>query len=93
MVRIHCELSEEQSIEDGLLVSAYKDAKKGRVVHVFTNLSEQDRQVKIGPHRKVKTYTTDEKNNLGLAWQSLSDVRIPARSVVTAVSQLERAKK
>jgi len=85
MVRIACELSEEQSIEDGLLVSAYKDVKQGHVVTVFTNLSEQERQVDIGVDEQVKTYTTNKYNNLTLSWQSLSKVRIPERAVVTVV--------
>jgi hypothetical protein len=87
MVRIACELSEEQSIEDGLLVSAYRDVKQGRVVTVFTNLSEQARQVHVGPDRQVKTYTTDKNRNLELSIQSLNNIRLPKRSVVTVVSQ------
>jgi hypothetical protein len=85
MVRIKCELSEEQSMEDGLLVSAYRDVKKGQVVYVFTNLSKKERQVNVGLDRQVKTYTTDENVNLGLSLQSLNSVRIPKRSVVTVV--------
>ncbi|MHC4707170.1 MAG: glycoside hydrolase family 30 beta sandwich domain-containing protein, partial [Planctomycetota bacterium] len=84
--RIECSLSEKQSAEDGLLVSAYKDVKKGRVVYVFTNLSEQERQVNVGPDKQVKTYTTDKKENLRLSFQSLDNVRIPERSVVTIVN-------
>jgi len=86
MVRIACELSEEQSIEDGLQVSAYRDVKGGRIVTVFTNLSEQERQVNMGAHKQVKTYTTDQHNNLALSWQSLRSVNIPGRSVVTVVN-------
>ncbi len=86
MVRIKCELSKEQSIEDGLLVSAYKDAKKGQVVYVFTNLSKQERHVKVGADKQVKTYTTNKQENLGLSLQSLSSVKIPERSVVTVVN-------
>jgi len=86
MVRIKCELSEEQSIEDGLLVSAYRDVEKGHMVHVFTNLSEQAKQVNIGSATQVKTYTTDKNHNLGLSLQSLNSVNIPARSVVTVVN-------
>jgi len=86
MVRIKCELSKEQSIEDGLLVSAYKDAKKGQVVYVFTNLSKQERHVKVSADKQVKTYTTNKQENLGLSLQSLSSVNIPERSVVTVVN-------
>ncbi|MFC1637037.1 glycoside hydrolase, partial [Planctomycetota bacterium] len=86
MIRIECSLSEEQSVENGLLVSAYNDVKKGHMVYVFTNLSEQERQVNVGTDKQVKTYTTDKKENLRLSLQSLDDVRIPERSVVTIVN-------
>ncbi|MHC4145215.1 MAG: glycoside hydrolase [Planctomycetota bacterium] len=86
MIRIECSLSEEQSAEDGLLVSAYKDVKKGYVVYVFTNLSEQERHVNVGPDKRVRTYTTDKNEDLRLSLQSLDDVRIPERSVVTVVN-------
>ena len=39
MVRIKCELSEEQSPENGVLVSAYKDPSSGSLVYVLVNLS------------------------------------------------------
>jgi hypothetical protein len=87
MVRIACSLSQAQSVQDGVLVSAYRDVTGGQVVHVFTNLSEQARQVHLGPDRPVKTYTTDEQRNLGLSRQSLSGVSLPARSVVTVVNE------
>lgn len=87
MMRIECSLSEEQSVENGLLVSAYKDVKKGQVVYVFTNLSKQARRVNVGPDKEVKTYTTDRKEDLRLSFQSLDNVRIPERSVVTVVNQ------
>jgi len=86
MIRIECSLSEEQSVENGLLVSAYKDVKKGQVVYVFTNLSKQARQVNVGPDKEVKTYTTDRKEDLRLSLQSLDKVRIPERSLVTVVN-------
>lgn len=86
MVRIKCELSQEQSPEKGLLVSAYKDIQKGRIVTVLTNLSTEARHVHMGPDKRVKTYTTDESHNLGLSYQSLSRIRIPRRAVVTVVN-------
>ncbi|MBN1126642.1 MAG: hypothetical protein JXA82_16675 [Sedimentisphaerales bacterium] len=87
MVRIKCELSEEQSIENGLLVSAYKDKDTGHVVYVFINLSEQDRYVNVGPGKHVKTYITDKNKNLERSFQSLDNISIPNRSVVTLVNQ------
>lgn len=85
MVRIQCELSEEQSIENGLLVSAYKDFQEEKVVYVFTNLSEELRKVKIGEGKRAKTYITDANKDLELIVQKLSGINIPARSVVTVV--------
>lgn len=86
MVRIQCELTEEQSMEDGLLVSAYRESEKEQVVYVFTNLSTQERHVAVGPDRQVKTYTTDQQKNLGLSYQSLNRIHIPGRAVVTVVN-------
>ena len=85
MLRIECSLAEEASMEDGLLVSAYTDAKEGQTVYVFTNLSEQERRVHIGTHRQVKTYTTDKQRNLEPAFQYLDNVSIPRRAVVTVI--------
>ncbi len=85
MRRIKCSLSQEQSAQDGLLVSAYRDASTGRVVCVYTNLSAREKYVTMGPDRQVKTYTTDKHNSLGLSLQSLSRIRIPSRAVVTVV--------
>lgn len=85
MVRIECSLSEEQSMEDGLLVSAYRDAEKGHTVYVFTNLAEQERRVSIGTDRKAKVYTTDKERNLELSFQRLDGIGIPGRAVVTVV--------
>jgi O-glycosyl hydrolase len=86
MVRIQCELTEEQSAVDGLLVSAYQELAKEQVVYVLTNLSSQAKHVIIGPDRQARTYTTDRNNNLSLAYQSLNRIRIPERAVVTVVN-------
>lgn len=86
MKRIECSLSQEQSVEDGLLVSAYVNVKKGHVVYVLTNLSEHEREVTVGPDKQVEVYTTDKKENLELSFQSLNNINIPERSVVTIVN-------
>ncbi len=86
MVRIKCDFSEDQSPENGLLVSAYKDPEKRRMVYVFTNLSPEEMRVRIGADKRAKTYTTDKRENLGLSFQSLNHVRVPGRSVVTVVN-------
>jgi len=85
MVRIKCELSEEQSPENGVLVSAYKDPKDGSLVYVLVNLSEEKMMVDLGQDKKAKTYTTDESNSMGFSLQSLNKVKIPPRSVVTVL--------
>jgi hypothetical protein len=86
MVRIECDLSVEQNIEDGLMVTAYKDPQKGTVVYVLTNLSKEDMKVDFGEKSKASTYTTDESQSMGFASQSLNKIKIPARSVVTVIN-------
>ncbi|MCK5704087.1 MAG: hypothetical protein KAI29_23195 [Cyclobacteriaceae bacterium] len=86
MVRVNCALSEEQFIEDGLLVSAYKDVQNGNLVYVLTNLSQENMNVDIGQDKKIKTYTTDADNNLGFSFQKSNKVKIPARSGVTVLN-------
>lgn len=85
MVRIKCELSEDQSIENGVLVSAYKDKKKDRLVFVFTNLSEQQRNIDIGPTYQVNVYTTSEDYDLEFSNQKANKISVPKRSVVTVI--------
>ncbi|MBD3181220.1 hypothetical protein GF312_02940 [Candidatus Poribacteria bacterium] len=87
MVRIESSFDKEQSIEDGLLVSAYKDSKKEYMVYVFTNLSQQEKRVCIGLNREVETYITDKQNNLKRISQYLDNISIPKRSVVTVINQ------
>ena len=86
MVRIKCELSEEQSSENGMLVSAYNDPKSGSLVYVLVNLSEETMKVHMGGDEQVRTYTTDMNHNMGFLSQPLNSVAIPARSVVTVLN-------
>ena len=86
MVRIKSELSEEQSPENGLLVSAYKDPGKGSLVYVLVNQSEETVKVNMGEDKKARTYTTDKKQNMGFSTQPLNNVAVPARSVVTVLN-------
>ena len=85
MIRIKCELSEEQSPENGVLVSAYKDPVKGTLVYVFVNLSEQTVNVDTGGGDKARTYTTDEQQSMGFSSQLLNNISLPSRSVVTVI--------
>jgi O-glycosyl hydrolase len=86
MVRINCELSEEQSPENGLLVSAYKDPKSGSLVYVFVNLSEDNMKMDLGQGESVRIYTTDKNQSMGFSTQPLNSVNIPSRSVVTVLN-------
>lgn len=85
MVRVECKLSEEQSIENGLLVSAYKDKQKDNLVFVFTNLSERQRVIDIGPTYNVNVFTTSEDYDLALSTQKANNISVPKRSVVTVI--------
>lgn len=85
MVRIHCELSEEQSPENGILVSAYEHPDNGTLVTVCVNLSETDREITLGYHAALASYTTDKNRNMEYARQPSNEIRLPARSVVTLV--------
>ncbi len=85
MVRVQCEIFPEQSPENGLLVSAYKDLKNGRLVHVLTNLSEQAIIVNMGGSDDVKSYTTDKNSDMEYSTQKSNRIEVPERSVVTIV--------
>jgi O-glycosyl hydrolase len=85
MVRIHCEISPQQSSVDGILVTAYKDVKEKRLVYVLTNLSEQQSHINLGHSGEVKAYTTDEDSDLEFSIQKAHQVSLPARSVTTLV--------
>ncbi|MCK4990962.1 MAG: glycosyl hydrolase [Bacteroidales bacterium] len=85
MIRIKCELSEEQSPENGVLISAYKDPVNGKLVYVFVNLSKQTVNVDMGGGEKARTYTTDKHQSMGFSLQLLNSITLPSRSVVTVL--------
>ena len=85
MIRIKCELSEEQSPENGVLISAYKDPVNEKLVYVFVNLSEQTVNVDMGAGEKARTYTTDKHQSMGFSSQPLKGITLPSRSVVTVI--------
>ncbi|MEA3461373.1 MAG: glycoside hydrolase, partial [Bacteroidota bacterium] len=85
MVRFKCELSEEQSPENGILVSAYIEPENRSRVYVFVNQSKKPVQVKMGEGAKVRTYTTDENRDMEFSSQFLNEISLPARSVVTVL--------
>ena len=87
MVRIKCELSEEQSPENGVLVSSYKDPGNGSLVYVLVNLSDKSEIVDMGEgkDKDVQTYTTDKNLSMGYSTQPFNRITIPPRSVVTVL--------
>jgi hypothetical protein len=73
-----------------LLVSGYKDVRKGRLVLVFVNESVQDKLVITGQagallNKRIVIYTTDATRSLAKNNAVLSELLIPARSIVTVV--------
>jgi hypothetical protein len=85
MVRLACKLSEEQSMANGLLVSAYKDVQNGNVIYMLTNLSQVEVKMNFREKEKAKTYISDADHNLELTIQKLNKVIIPVRSLVTVL--------
>ena len=86
MVRIDCRLSEKQSPENGVLVSAYKDPDGGGQVFVFVNLSEEQVLVNMGEKGKASTFITDEYRDMRFLVQPLNRLSLPPRSVVTLLN-------
>jgi hypothetical protein len=73
-----------------LLVSGYKDVQKRKLVLVFVNESLQDKLVIAGQagallNKKIVIYTTDATRSLAKNNAVLSELLIPARSIVTVV--------
>lgn len=85
MVRIKCELSEKQSIKNGLLASAYLNERNNDLVFVLTNLSEDDLTVDLGCAENVKVYTTSTTKSLELTLQNAKNIKLKARSVASIV--------
>lgn len=83
MVRVQCAVQPAQSVQDGLLVSAYKGAKRSRVA-VLVNLSAQPRECDLGFAKEVAVYTTAADTNLKRSRQRASRIVVPARAVATA---------
>ena len=83
-VRIKCEVDPEQSVEDGLLASAYKTSD-GKLAVVVVNLSTEERRCDAGLSQNVEIYTTSSTSNLERSSQDASNILIPGRAVVTAL--------
>jgi O-glycosyl hydrolase len=83
MLRIKCELSQEQSQKDGLLISAWKDPKTGRLVYVAVNLSQDEKTVTLDSSKKPTLFVTSAESDLGRVEVTGANIELPARSVVT----------
>lgn len=83
MHRIQCEVSPEQSLENGLLVSAYKDMAGGKQVYVVTNLSDRITTISLGGSEELITYTTDKNSDMRFSKQKANHIKVPGRSVLT----------
>jgi O-glycosyl hydrolase len=82
MVRVKCDIEPVQSVENGLLGSAYKGAED-TIVLVLVNLSTQERRCDLGFAKGVDVYTTSSEANLERSHQDTSSITIPARAVAT----------
>lgn len=85
MVRINCELSEEQSMENGVLASAYLDQSTNRIIFVFTNLATKAIKLDLGVDRNTETFVTSKEHNLELRIQKGRNLKLEARSVTTVI--------
>ena len=85
MVRIKCELAVPQSIQDGLLVSAYKNKEDHHQVFVITNLSQDEKKLDFGKSDEVKVYATSETEGLQLSYENARNIKIKGRSVLSVI--------
>jgi O-glycosyl hydrolase len=82
MVRVQCDVESAQSVENGLLVSAYKGAEDAFVL-VLVNLSTDEKRCDLGSAQDCDVYTTSSEVNLARSRQDASSISIPARAIVT----------
>lgn len=85
MVRVRCELSREQSMENGILVSAYLRKSDDTLVFIFTNLSNEDKSIDIGVDQHVDVYVTSANKSLNLTTENARSLPLSARSVSTVI--------
>lgn len=85
MVRIKCELSEEQSPENGVLVSAFKEPGSAIMIYVFVNQSNEEVIVNMGCSEDIRTYITDKRRNMEFTVQASNKLALPPRSVLTVL--------
>ncbi|MPN61452.1 hypothetical protein SDC9_209189 [bioreactor metagenome] len=84
MVRIECEAEPKQSVQNGVLASAYRQPDGGIVV-VLVNLSKQEVRCRLGSSEMVYVYTTSAASNLEKMRQSSSEISVPPRAVSTCI--------
>jgi len=82
MVRVKCDIEPTQSVDRGVLASAYQGAG-GALVVVLVNLSSDQRYCNLGFAKGVDVYTTSSAANLEKSPQDASRITLPARAVAT----------
>ena len=82
---MRCELQQEQSKENELLVSAYLRKSDDTLVFIFTNLSNEDKSIDIGVDQNVDVYVTSVDKSLNLATENARSLPLRARSVSTVI--------
>ncbi|PWD98476.1 glycoside hydrolase [Marinilabilia rubra] len=99
MVRVKSGFSIPKSEElqaSNLMFSAYKDPQSGKLVVVFVNYSERDKQVNIGSLGEAfsvegnvfDSYTTSASQDLQKGTMPADEITIGKRSVVTLVGMI-----
>ncbi len=86
MVRVKCEVEPAQSSAEGVLVSAY-GGKDGQRVLVCVNLSRVEQICEVNADQEWEVYTTSAKANLEKSKLAGSNLKLPARSVVTCIGR------
>jgi hypothetical protein len=82
MVRIKCDIEPIQSIENGLLASAFKGTHD-EIVLVVVNSSTEDKRCDLSLVASVDVYTTSSQASLKKSIQEASSITVPARAVAT----------
>jgi hypothetical protein len=84
MVRVKCNALPQQSVKDGVLVSAYKGMDDSLLV-VLVNLSAEKKICNLGFSKNANVYTTSENSNLKKSQQNTASIQILSRAVATVL--------
>lgn len=84
MVRVQCDIQPAESVDDGLLASAFRGSNNNLVL-VCVNLSTESQSCDLGFSETVVVYTTSRDEDLQRSRQDASSLKIPARAVATVL--------